>query len=138
VSAVADAVVKYDCPATESPPVVEALVNLPWVANKVPVVVLLVKRDEEAKIFCVKRLRNLRALDPRDLVISVVGSMSPATLRRDRVVVAKVLVPRTLKSPEAVRLVVEALVRIDWPETLRLLERERLEEEALEKVSFPV
>ena len=97
VRAVAEAVVKYACPATERPPVVEAFVNLPCVAKRVPVVVLFVKREEEAKIFCAKRLRKRSALDPRDRVISVVGRMSPLTLRREREVVARVLVPSTLK-----------------------------------------
>ena len=96
-----------------SAPVVEALVNLPCVAKRIPVVVLLVKVEEVAKMFCAKRLRKRRALEPRDLVISVVGSMSPATLRRDSVVVANVEVPSTLKSPVVVKLVAEALVRVD-------------------------
>ena len=157
--AVADAVVKYACPATERPPVVEALVNCPCVAKRVPVVVLLVIREEEAKIFWVKRLRKRRALDPRDRVISVVGRMSPAMLRSERDVVARVLVPRTLKrevtvwfveeelarvdcpatervppittAPDVVRAVVEARPKDDRPVTLRLPERERLVPDAL-------
>ena len=150
VSAVAEAVVKYACPATVRPPVVEAFVKLPCVAKRVPVVVLLVKSEEVAKMFCEKRLRKRRALDPRDRVISVVGRMSPATLRSEREVVARVLVPRTLKSEVTVWFVEEELERVVCPATLRVPlstvlpetvsadDIEKFVEEAFPKVSFPV
>ena len=80
--AVAEAVVKYDCPATVNPPVVDAFVNLPCVAKRVPVVVLLVKREEVAKIFCVKRLRKRRVEDPREKVSVTEGVVLPAIWRR--------------------------------------------------------
>jgi hypothetical protein len=90
-----------------------------------------VKVEEVAKMFCAKRLRKRRALEPRDLVISVVGRMSPLTLRRESVVVARVLVPSTLKSAVVVRLVVEALARVDCPVTFRVLESVRAVAEAV-------
>ena len=104
-----------------SAPVVEALVNTPCVAKRIPVVVLLVKVEDVAKIFWEKRLRKRRALEPRDLVISVVGRMSPATLRRERVVVAKVEVPSTLKSAVVVRLVEDALLSVVCPDTVAVV-----------------
>jgi hypothetical protein len=78
------------------------------VAKKLVEVAFVITEDV-AKIFCEKRLRKRRALVPRDRVISVVGRMSPARLRRDSVVVARVLVPSTLKRPAIVSFVVEAL-----------------------------
>ena len=89
--------------------VLEALVILPVVAKRAPVVVLLVNVEEVAKIFCEKRLRKRKALDPRDRVISDVGRMSPDRLRRERDVVARVLVPSTLKREVTVWFVEEEL-----------------------------
>jgi hypothetical protein len=104
-----------------SAPVEEALVNTPCVAKRLPVVVELVKVEDVAKKFCVKALRKRKALDPRERVISAVGRMSPAMLVRDRVVVANVEVPATLKRPLDVRLVALALASVVFPVTLSVV-----------------
>ena len=78
----------------------------------IPVEEALVITEEDAKMFWVKRLRKRKALDPRDRVISVVGRMSPDRLRRERDVVARVLVPSTLKREVTVSFVEEELASV--------------------------
>jgi hypothetical protein len=105
--------------AVEAKKLVDVLLVIkPSVLNKL-VEVLLVSTEEDAKIFSVYVLRNLSALVPRERVTSVVGRISPATVRRDVVVVAKVEVPDTArvlrravtaKRLEVVALVVDALI----------------------------
>ena len=58
---------------------VEAFVKRPFVAKRIPVVVLLVIVDEVAKMFCAKRLRKRSVEDPRDPAKSPDGVMLPAT-----------------------------------------------------------
>ena len=69
--------------------------------------VALVTREEDAKIFCTKRLRNLFMEDPMENVASRLGTMSltvevPVTVRLVMVVVARAEVPMTVRVPELV------------------------------------
>jgi hypothetical protein len=93
--------------------VVEALVMVALVVERLVVKKLvedpLVITEEEAKMFCTKRLRNLFILVPSVKVLSRFGTISatvvvPVTVRLVIVVVAKVEVPVTERVPEAVML----------------------------------
>ena len=62
------------------------LVSLPFVAKRfvavIPVVEAWVRTDVDAKMFCVKVLRNLRVEDPRENVPVTDGVVLPAITRR--------------------------------------------------------
>jgi hypothetical protein len=93
-------------------PVMFALVLQKLVAVT-PVEDAVVTTELLANTFCVKRLRNLMALDPSERLTSALGRISPDTVVRERDVVARVDVPCTLKSPDTVSLVEEALVEVN-------------------------
>ena len=127
VRSVAEAVVRVDCPVAVrfvvkrlpvvSPPVEDASVkqrvgtvralvedarlkvrlDVEAFVVKRFVEVLLVTTEEEAQMFCVKRLRKRRALVPRERVISVVGRISANVL----IVLQKKDAPVTEREEEA-------------------------------------
>jgi len=71
VRAVAEAVERVVCPVALS-------VEVKRLVEVRAVVDALVITEEEAKIFCEKRLRKRRAFEPSERVVSVVGRVSPA------------------------------------------------------------
>ncbi len=70
--------------------------------------------------------------------MSLVGTISPATLRSDKDVVARVVCPLTLSVPEEVSPVVLALPAVIWPVKNEGPETERADDEALPSVVCPV
>jgi hypothetical protein len=79
--------------------------------------------------FSVDVLQALRLAPKRDArvsppVLDALENESEVTVREDAVVVARVVVPSTLKRRDVVRLVVEALVSVVSPVTLSVEEKE--------------